>query len=136
MKKRNLFLHSILITCFFAINLQSAKGGPEETATQVINAIQTGNAAEAGKHFNSMIDLTIPGYDDSYSKAQASQILKEFFQNQPVKNIRVTRQGNSPDGSQYTLGTLETAKKTYRVYFLIKMVGGQYLVHQFQIQDQ
>lgn len=136
MKKRIVIIYSILIASFTVFNLQARCSGPEETATLVINAIQAGNPVEAGKYFNSMIDLTIPGYDDSYSKAQAGQILKEFFQNQPVKNIRVTRQGNSPDGSQYTIGTLETTKKTYRIYFLIKSLGGQFLVHQFQIQDQ
>jgi hypothetical protein len=134
MKKRVLFLIIITLSFLSPPDL-SAGSGPEETATQVIAALQNGNATEISKHFNAMVDLTLPGYDDSYSKAQAGQILKDFFTREPVKAVKVTRQGNSPDGSQYTIGTLETSKKSYRVYFLVKNSGGQSMVHQFQIQD-
>mgnify|MGYP002079185367 FL=1 len=109
--------------------------GPEETTTQVATAIQAGNAAEVARHFNAMIDLTLPGYDDTYSKAQASQILKDFFTQNPVKSFKITRQGSSPDGSQYAIGSLETGKKIFRVYFIIKTVGGQNLLQQLQVQE-
>ena len=102
---------------------------------QVISAIQAGNSQDISKYFNSMVDLTVPGYDDTYSKAQAGQILKEFFTQNTVKAFKVTKQGTSPDGSQYTIGSLETSKKNYRVYFLIKTVAGQNLIQQFQVQD-
>ena len=113
----------------------TAFSGPEETATQVAAAIQAGNAADLAKNFNAMIDLTLPGYDDSYSKAQAGLILKDFFTQNPVKSFKVTRQGSSPDGSQYTIGSLETGKKVFRVYFIIKSVSGQFLVQQLQVQE-
>ncbi len=112
-----------------------AYAGPDETATQVAAAIQAGNAADVAKYFNSMVDLTLPGYDDSYSKAQAGQIIKEFFTQNPVKSFKITRQGSSPDGSQYTIGSLDTGKKVFRVYFLIKLVNGQNLLQQLQVQD-
>jgi hypothetical protein len=134
MTKRRIFFYSIIAVMFAAIG-SYAGTGPEETAAQVVTAVQSGNGVEVARYFNAMVDLTLPGYDDSYSKAQAGQILKEFFTQQPVKSLKVTRQGNSPDGSQYTIGTLETSKKSYRIYFLIKATGGQYLVQQFQIQD-
>ena len=110
-------------------------GGPEDTATLVSSAIQSGNAVEVAKYFNSMVDLTLPGYDDSYSKIQAGQILKDFFTKNQVKSFKITRQGSSPDGSQYSIGSLDTGKKVFRVYFLIKSVNGQNLVHQLQVQD-
>lgn len=134
MKQRDLSFY-ILITAFLVAPMVRASSGPEETTAQVVAAIQNGNSSELSRYFNSMIDLTLPGYDDSYSKAQAGQILREFFTQQPVKSFKVTRQGNSPDGSQYTIGTLETTKKSYRIYFLIKSVNNQFLVHQFQVQD-
>jgi hypothetical protein len=108
---------------------------PEETAAKVAITLQTGNAQELAKYFNSMVDLTLPGYDDSYSKAQAGQIMKDFFSQNQVKGFKITRQGSSPDGSHYSIGSLETAKKIYRVYFLLKSVNGQDLVHQLQVQE-
>ena len=109
--------------------------GTEETATQVAAAIQAGNATEVTKYFNPMVDLTLPGYDDTYSKTQAGQILKDFFTQNPVKGFKITRQGSSPDGSQYTIGSLEAGKKVFRVYFIIKTVNGQSLIQQLQLQE-
>jgi hypothetical protein len=113
----------------------TAFSGPEETAAQVATAIQAGNSADVAKHFNAMVDLTLPGYDDTYSKTQAGQILKDFFAQNQVKSFKTTRQGSSPDGSQYTIGSLETGKKVFRVYFIIKLSGGQYLIQQLQVQE-
>ena len=129
------FKLGIFIVPVFLLMGFLAKAGPEETAAQVASAIQAGNATEVSKYFNSMIDLTLPGYDDSYSKTQAGQIMKEFFAQNTVKSFKITRQGSSPDGSQYSIGSLDTGKKVFRVYFLIKSVNGQNLVHQLQVQE-
>jgi len=134
MQKRTFLLNILLLPTLLLMGF-SAFSGQEETANLVTSAIQSGNAQEVSKYFNAMVDLTVPGYDDTYSKAQAGQILKEFFSQNPVKTLKINKQGSSPDGSQYTIGSLETNKKTYRIYFLIKTVGGQNLVQQFQIQD-
>ena len=134
MKKLYFKLVIMFLPVLFCAGFTSFSG-PEETATQVAAAIQAGNAAEVAKYFNTMIDLTLPGYDDTYSKAQAGQILKDFFSQNPVKSFKVTRQGSSPDGSQYTIASLETGKKVFRVYFIIKTINGQNLVQQLQVQD-
>ena len=134
MKKNYIKLVAMFLAFFLLMGFISFPG-PEETAAQVVAAVQSGNAAEVSKYFNPMVDLTLPGYDDTYSKTQAGQILKDFFVQNPVKSFKVTRQGSSPDGSQYTIGSLETGKKVYRVYFIIKTVNGQNLVQQLQVQE-
>jgi hypothetical protein len=130
---------TIQFILLFAVGLvctaYSSLAGPEETAAQVSAALQAGNAADVAKYFNPMVDLTLPGYDDSYSKTQAGQILKDFFTQNPVKGFKVTKQGSSPDGTYYTIGTLETGKKNYQVYFLIKTANGQNLIQQLQLQE-
>ncbi|MCK9421279.1 MAG: DUF4783 domain-containing protein [Bacteroidales bacterium] len=127
---RTFFISVLFISYFWGF-----AAGPDETAKQVATAIQAGNAADLTKFFNTMVDLTLPGYDDTYSKAQAGQILKEFFTKNPVKTFKVTNQGSSSDGSRYSIGSLEAGGKTFRVYFLIKTVNGQNLVHQMQMQE-
>ena len=127
-------LISLTIPVFFCMGL-TAFSGPEETSAQVAAALQAGNAADVAKNFNAMVDLTLPGYDDTYSKTQAGQILKDFFTQNPVRSFKITRQGSSPDGSQYTIGSLEAGKKAYRVYFIIKSANGQNLVQQLQVQE-
>lgn len=133
--KKHGFIRFLLVLTVLVCMGASVSAGPEETAAQVASAIQSGNAAEVAKHFNTMVDLTLPGYDDTYSKTQAGQILKDFFAQNPVKGFKTTRQGSSPDGSLFNIGSLDTGKKTYRVYFIIKTVNGQYLIQQLQVQE-
>ena len=75
--------------------------GSDETNKQITNAIAAGNATVISTYFNSMIDLGISGNEDSYSKAQATRILQDFFSKNPVKTYKVTRQGTSNDGSLF-----------------------------------
>jgi len=109
--------------------------GPDETIKLVATGIQAGNAGEVSKYFNTMVDLILPGYNDTYAKSQAGQILKEFFYQNPVKSFKVTKQGSSANGSQYAIGELLSGKKEYRVYFLIQAVNGQNLIQQLKIED-
>jgi len=125
---------TVLILFLFAS--PSFADGPEETARLVTAAIQTGNAGELSKYLNTMVDLSVPGYDDTYSRNQASQILREFFSRYPVKSFKINKEGSSNDGSRYSIGELQTGQTNYRVYFLIKPVAGQNLVQQLQIQEK
>jgi hypothetical protein len=120
---------------FLFLFLTSFVVSPDDTAKQVAAALQAGNAQEVSKHFNPMVDLSLPGSDDTYSKAQAGQILKEFFVQNPVKSFKISKQGSSADGSTYCIGTLEAGGKSFRVYYLIKPVGGKNLVQQLQVQE-
>ncbi len=130
--------HHGTIALFFMILLTSSVvfAGPEETAKLVTVAIQGGNAAEVAKYFNTMVDLSVPGYDDTYSRAQAGQILRDFFLKYPVKSFKISKEGSSNDGSRYSIGELQTGQVIYRVYFLIKPVNGQSLLQQLQIQEK
>ena len=109
---------------------------PEDINKQVVTAISTGNADELEKYFNSMVDLTVGINEDTYSKNQAGRIVKDFFEHNPVKSFKVSKQGTSNDGSQYSVGELHAGDKVYRVFYLIKKTGNVYLIQQFQIQEQ
>lgn len=128
------WIRFILALSFWFV-LASAGSGPEETAKQVVTAIREGNAVHVSNHFSNMVGLTLPGYDDTYSKSQAGQILKDFFSRNPVKGFQVTRQGASEDGSHYSIGELKSGAKTYRVYFLIRKIDGRAVVQQLQIRE-
>jgi hypothetical protein len=98
--------------------------------------MKVGNAAELAKHFNSSVELVILENEDVYSKQQAEQILKSFFEKNKVKSFTLLHQGGK-EGAQYAIGNLETtSSKVYRVYFLVKESGGQPLIHQMRIEEE
>jgi hypothetical protein len=105
-----------------------------EFSKKITEAIRKGNSSELSSYFASTIDLTVPGKEGSFSKAQAEQIVKDFFTQNPPKSFTIKHNGSSNDGSQYSVGTYITAKSAYRSYFLIKNVSGKFYLLQLQFE--
>ena len=108
----------------------------EETNKLITSALSTGNAQALSDHFNSMVDLSLPGIEDSYGKTQAARIMQDFFSKNPVKSFKINKTGNSNDGSQFSIGKMEAGNKTFRLYYLIRKISNKYLIHQLQIQEE
>jgi hypothetical protein len=107
-----------------------------EINNQIASALSTGNATDLSNYFNTMVDLSIPGTEDSFGKTQATRILQDFFSKYPVKSYKPNKQGSSTDGSQFSIGRMESGNKIFRVYYLMKKSSDKYLIHQFQIQEE
>ncbi|MDD2199897.1 MAG: DUF4783 domain-containing protein, partial [Bacteroidales bacterium] len=63
----------------------------------------------------------------------AEQILRNFFLKYKVQNFRLLHQGGKED-AQYAIGTLETDKGSFRVYFLVKQKNDKAFIHQLRIE--
>lgn len=104
---------------------------------KISEALNAGDVAKLATHFNTTVDLTIPGNDGSYSKKQAEQIVKAFLVSQPVQSFKMDHKGTSNDGSQYMIGTLKTSSgKVFRVYILIKNGSSEGLIQQLQFEEE
>lgn len=99
----------------------------------IFAAMKVGNAEELSKHFNTSIELVILDQEDVYSKQQAEQIVRNFFLKHKVKSFRLLHQGGKED-AQYAIGTLETEKGDFRVYFLVKQKNDNAFIHQLRIE--
>ncbi|MGA3013583.1 MAG: DUF4783 domain-containing protein [Bacteroidales bacterium] len=123
-----------------AVLLLSFRSDPasvqDDTNKQILAALTAGNVVVLSSFFNNMIDLGITGNEDTYSKTQATQILKDFFTKNPIKSVKFTSEGSSTDGSQFTIGEMKAGTGTYRLYYLLKKISGKFLIQQLQIQKQ
>ena len=94
---------------------------------EVIDAIKDGKASELGKYMDDNIEITLPDKSNSYSKAQAVLILKDFFENNGVKSFEVKHKGDQ-NGGLYCVGTLQTKSGNYRTTVFMKTkTGGDYV---------
>jgi hypothetical protein len=135
MKNRAIiFLISVWIFSFLPTLVHSEN--LEEVNKQISAAILEGKAQDLSKYFNDMVDCGIAGNEDTYSKAQTTRIIQSFFEKYPVKSIKITKQGFSTDGSQYSIGELLAGGKTFRLFYLLKNISGNYLIQQIQIQEE
>lgn len=100
----------------------------------VIGALRSGNATELANYFGENVELTLPDQSDSYSKAQAALILKDFFNNNGVKDFEVKHKGDQ-SGGQFCIGTLQTKAGNFRTTVFMKNKNNRELVKEIRFQS-
>ena len=120
-------LASFTITPFLKANAQI----PDD----VVLSLKSGNAKVLAGYFNQNIELAILDDDNVYSKAQAEQIVGNFFTRYQPERFSVLHQ-RGKEGAQYVIGNLVTKQETFRVYFLLKTSGDKVIIHQLKIEKQ
>ncbi|MEO8112082.1 MAG: DUF4783 domain-containing protein [Ginsengibacter sp.] len=101
--------------------------------TEVINAIQSGNASEVSKFFDNTVEITLPGKSNSYSKSQAELVLHDFFSNNQIKNFQVIHKSDNGD-SQYCIGNLNTSTGIFRTTIYMKQKGNKLVVQELRFE--
>lgn len=97
---------------------------------QVKETIKAGSAKELANYLNQTVDVTIDGKVQTYSKAQAEFVFRDFFkQHQPVE-FNIIHQGSSKGGQPFAIGQYKSGTEVYRVFMKIKTVNGEQLVHE------
>ncbi|MCU0359018.1 MAG: DUF4783 domain-containing protein [Cyclobacteriaceae bacterium] len=97
---------------------------------QVREAIKTGSAKELAKHLNTTVDVTLDGKPNTYSKAQAEFVLRDFFKANPPNEFSIIHQGSSKGGQPFAIGQYKTGNTTYRVWMKIRVSGNQSFVQE------
>ena len=100
----------------------------------VIGALRPGNATELSNYFGDNVELTLPDQSDSYSRAQAILILKDFFTNNGVKNFDVKHKGDQ-SGGQFCIGTLQTKAGNFRTTVFMKAKNSKEVVKEIRFQS-
>jgi hypothetical protein len=130
MKSANFISVILIALCSLSASAQDQTKIPGGIAI----AIKAGNAAELSKYMNSTIELLLLDKEDFYKKNIAETILKDFFNEYPTKDFTIRHQGSKND-AQYAIGNLRTEKGDFRVYFLLKKVDEELLIHQIRIES-
>jgi hypothetical protein len=127
------FLVSLVVAALIAGSLNTQSQEQTKIPAGISLAIKSGNATELSKYLNSTVELLLLDKEDFYKKNVAETILKDFFNEYHAKDFIIRHQGARND-AQYAIGNLETEKGSFRVYFLLKKVGQELLIHQIRIE--
>jgi hypothetical protein len=126
-----LSLISVFILCLPVLDVAAQEQSRIPSGISV--ALKTGNATELCRYMNSTVDMVLLQTEDFYKKNVAETILRDFFNEYHAKDFTIRHQGAKND-AEYAIGNLETEKGNFRVYFLLKKVGQESLIHQIRIE--
>ncbi len=102
----------------------------------ITKAIGDGDAATLGSYFDSTLELTILDKQDVLDKIKATEAVKNFFMKNKPRAYNMVHQGTSKGtASHYTIGDMQTANGTFRVYLYYKSVGSdRALIQEMRIE--
>ena len=104
---------------------------------QISIAIRSGDADKISEYFDTNVEITILDKEAVYSKAQAKQVLKDFFNKNKPKSFQIVHKGESKDAAKYGIGTLiTTANKSFRTYIYIKQNNSKYYIQELRFEQE
>jgi hypothetical protein len=125
------------VLVFLLITFQSiltfAQG---DVIDHVKETIKAGSAKELSKYLNQTVDVTLDGNVQSYSKAQAEFVFRDFFKQHPPSEFSIIHQGSSKGGQPFAIGQFKSGGETYRVFMKIKAINSQQLVHEISFAKE
>ncbi|MDP4261088.1 MAG: DUF4783 domain-containing protein [Bacteroidota bacterium] len=122
-----------ILTSLLAASMVMMSFAQPSTIDEVIGALRSGDADGLSKYFDDNVEVTLPVKSDTYSKAQAQVIVKDFFDNNNVKGFDLKHKGDSP-GGHYCIGTLQTKTGNYRAHVFMKSKGNKEVVKEIRFQ--
>ncbi|MBL0342581.1 MAG: DUF4783 domain-containing protein [Bacteroidetes bacterium] len=103
----------------------------------ISNSIRSGDARAVARFFSTTVDLTILSQEEVYSKAQAEQVLRDFFSKNTPKSFNLIHKGVSKEGAKYAIGNLVTAQGLqFRTYFFVKQTTSGEFIQELRFEKQ
>jgi hypothetical protein len=121
------------LTVFLGLIMVSFTTQPSNL-DEVIGALKDGKASDLGKYMDDNVEISLPDKSNSYSRAQAVLILKDFFDNNEVKSFEVKHKGEQ-NGGQFCVGTLQTKSGNYRTTIFMKTKTGKDYIKTIRFQS-
>ena len=87
---------------------------PTTLKQALLTGFKTGNAPMVSSYFAQNVDISLLDKENLYSKSQAEQVLKTFFNDHKPSNFVINHEGQS-NQSKYFIGTLSTSSGTFRI---------------------
>src|SRR5690349_14655599 len=113
-----------------------AVSGQTDVIYQVRETIKAGSAKELSKYLFQTVDVTIEGKVQSYSKAQAEFVFRDFFRQHPPSEFNIIHQGSSKGGQPFAIGQYKSADETFRVFMKVKSVNKEQLLHEISFSKE
>ena len=97
---------------------------------------KSANSKEISKNFSSSVELKVNEEEDVNSKAQAEQILREFFNKSMPVNSAVVHLINTNPNYRFGILSLSTKTGKFRVAITLKKVNNAFFITELRIEPE
>jgi hypothetical protein len=95
---------------------------------------KSANSKEISKSFSSSVELTVNEEEDVYPKAQAEQIIREFFTKNPPISSAVVHLINTNPNYRFGVLALNTKNGKFRVAVTLKKTSNSFFITELRIE--
>ncbi len=129
-----MMLKSIVSLIVLFLHFQPPVALQADIADELAYNFKHGNAKEIAKSFAASVELIIIDQEDVYNRAQAEQILRDFFlKNPPNKSSIIHKLSNNPN-YRLTILSLHSKSERFRVTVTMKKVSNVFLISELRIE--
>ncbi len=122
----------IFVTLLFSISRSGAR--QSDVIDVLAKYFSAADASKISSMFSSTLELDIISEEDLYSKAQAEQILRDFFsKNKPV-SVKIVHRLNSNPSFKLAVFAMGTSKEKFRVTISLNSHDDGFLIKQIRIE--
>lgn len=100
-------------------------------------ALSSGDIETLSTYFDDTVEIAVGDNEDIYDKAQAKDIVGQFFADNAPKTFSEVHKGTSKgNDSQYFIGNLVAGGKNYRTYIFLKVGTDKFLIQELRIEAE
>lgn len=125
-----------MVILFLFIGIKSQAQGKSDVVGDVRETIKAGSAKELSKYLHQNVDIELNGKKETYSKAQAEIILRDFFKANAPSDFTIIHKGQSKSGQSFAIGQYKSGADNYRVFMKIKASGDVQLIHEISFSKE
>jgi hypothetical protein len=122
-----------LLLMSFIFASMSVFAGPID---DVVAAFKKGDASALTKLMDNTVEIKMTGKSNSYSKAQAEIILKDFFAKNTVKSFDEIHKGGNSNSAEFGVYKMVTSGGTYRTSVFLQKKGATLVLNEIRIENQ
>ena len=131
----NIFRKIVLVLC--SVLCLSAAGAQSRSPIEdVINAIRANRVQDMDKYFDNFVPITINNNQANYSHNQAQIVLRDFFDKNPPRDLKVVDNGSPDNSSKFAIANFTSANGKYVVYILMRQKGNSYLIKEIRLNKE
>ena len=134
MRSKLIIMKKIFTLCLCSLVIFLSGFSQSGTIDGAISALQAGSASDLSRFFDNNVELTLPEKSDSYSKAQAQIIIRDFFANNGVKGFEVKHKSDNDQRGAYFIGNLMSNSGKYRTTVYMRARGDKQVVKEIRFQ--